>query len=106
MARTGDTGPYSLDNIRKATWEENTQEWARSLRFKQLMKSEAYSNSIKSAWTDPERNTKLKKRCQSIHTPAGEFSSQSEAARHLGVTQGTIWHRLKTRPSEYYRKQI
>lgn len=105
MARYGDTGPYHPNNVYKAKMHENTAEWSNSDRFKDMMASYEYRDKIKSAWRDPSRNVKLKKRCKPVITPYGKFESQSEAARQLGVTQGTIWHRLKTRPTEYFEEK-
>jgi hypothetical protein len=104
MARYGDTGPYHPDNVYKAKMYENTAEWSNSDRFKAMMASTEYRDKIKAAWIDPAKNANLKKRCKPLQTPYGRFESQSEAARQLGVTQGTIWHRLKTRPTEYFEE--
>ena len=50
-------------------------------------------------------NQATKASMKRVLTPAGEFESISEAARHYGLTPGAIWHRIKSHPTQFSYKK-
>lgn len=78
MCRTGDQGPYNLDNIYCATKRQNT---------------------IDGHKNNPNTHGRYRKR---ISTPKGTFQSKIEAAKSLCVHTTTISKWLRSKPAEYY----
>jgi hypothetical protein len=99
MARINDTGAYHPDNVYKAT---NSQNGIEASRTRPKADPANVSEGLRLAWKN--KNPSLMKRCMRIKTPYGTFESQSAAARALGVTQGTIWSRMKAQPDQYYKE--
>ena len=93
MARTGDIGPYHPDNVRKATFSENS--------------SEASRNLIRSVESNIKRSKSLKGCAvpwitKKIQTPLGIFESRKEAALAHKVHATSISKKVKESPSEYF----
>lgn len=52
--------------------------------------------------SDDAKKKMGEKNSKAIMTPAGEFQSQTAAAKYYGVKQPDIFYRIKTNPTEYY----
>jgi hypothetical protein len=94
MARIGDTGPYSTENVYCATHAQNAgdkhatedarqaaardakEKWARGFDFR-IAKGSRHVRSIP------------------IDTPAGRFANATEAAEHFGITRQGVRYRIK-----------
>jgi hypothetical protein len=91
MARKGDQGPYSPDNVYCATHAQNVGH----------IPSEVQSRSAKAAWINGTANTPLMKRGADnpnsipIETPAGRFANATEAAEYFGITRQGVRYRIK-----------
>ena len=82
MARIGDSGPYSLNNIYLATKSQNTKD-----SFKNgchVVKRIDYSGNYKK-----------------VKTPYGVFESRKHAAQFLKVKPESLNYRIKTYPYDY-----
>jgi hypothetical protein len=92
MARTGDAGPYSPENVYCATFEQNS----RDVSF------ETRSITNKAGWARGRaRNSPLFNKGAGhpvsipIETPAGRFANATEAAEHFGITRQGVRYRIK-----------
>lgn len=74
MCRFNDTGPYNIDNVYCATISQNSKDALPSY---------------------PSNKKRIK-------TPLGIFSSRLQAAQAHAIDPGTINHRMKKHPREYY----
>ena len=88
MARFGDTGPYSLTNIKCILATDNVAEVNR--KYKALTEEQKLQRSINSPLNKP------------IVTPLGKFRSAKEAADKHGVAGSTIRKKIITHPQDYY----
>ena len=90
MARLGDEGPYSPENVYCTTHEQNGRD----------IPSELQSRSARSAWINRTANTPLMNKgaghpCSiAIETPAGRFANATEAAEHFGITRQGVRYRI------------
>jgi hypothetical protein len=92
MARIGDQGPYSPDNVYCATAEQNVKDTPYEVR----------SATNKAGWARGRaRNSPLFNKGAGhpvsipIETPAGRFANATEAAEHFGITRQGVRYRIK-----------
>lgn len=91
MARKGDAGPYSIDNIYLATSRQNLKDVPKALRQQgalRMVETTRASSNYAHLRSDvhPQR--------RAIRTPDREFPSIEQAAQHYGVAGHTIRYRL------------
>lgn len=90
MARKGDAGPYSPENVYCATQEQNHADVPYEVR----------STAMKGVWSRQVISTPILNkgaghpRSVAIETPAGRFANATEAAAHFGITRQGIRYRI------------
>lgn len=80
MARKGDTGPYSAENVYCATHAQNRAD----------IPPGVMSENVRKGWqTKPKAVAKGAQHCKSkpVRTPDGTFVNATEAAAHYGLTR-------------------
>jgi len=95
-ARFGDLGPYSPDNCKKITHEQNARETDFTKRGTSQFKTYIPSKS-------KTYKPKCEYRAKAIHTPEGNFPSIAEYLRQVNSNRDKIYKLFKTDPLNYYR---
>jgi hypothetical protein len=86
MARKGDVGPYSPDNVYCTTRGQNCKDIPKSHRAAGM----ARARSEGRLRGRPGRNPSWRRRGRPVITPAGRFSSVKQAAAHHGMAAHTV----------------
>jgi hypothetical protein len=91
MARKGDQGPYSPENVYCATHAQNVRD----------VGSERWSEINRISWYAGAKNSPIYQKGEKnpnslpIETPAGRFANATEAAEHFGITRQGVRYRIK-----------
>ena len=94
MARHGDEGPYAPWNVRCATWVDNCAE-IRSWRKSEGAAAMHARRKARGILPTLAVRGIAHPRSQPIRTPYGDFESGKLAAEHIGVSDTTIYERIK-----------
>ena len=94
-ARLGDVGPYSPENCKKITHEQNARETDFTKRLPPEFRTYIPSKS-------KTYKPKCEYRARPIHTPAGDFPSIAEYLRQVNSSRYLIFKLLKLDPENYY----
>jgi hypothetical protein len=87
MARRGDTGPYSPENVYCATHKQNHAD----------IRPGVMSENVRKGWQTkpkPRRNGAEHYKSMAIQTPAGVFVNAVKAAEHFGITRQGVRYRI------------
>lgn len=90
MARRGDAGPYSIDNIYLATSRQNLQDIPAAVRRDSVERARV----TRDGHGYEHLRSDVHPRRAAIKSPDGEFASIELAAKHYGVTGRGIRYRL------------
>lgn len=90
MARNGDIGPYSPENVHLATNMQNMREVPKEVRSAAILKSYESRDGFMKGKRGQEHPKSRK-----VVTPSGIFGSASLAAEHYGITRQTAAHRAR-----------
>ena len=90
MARFGDVGPYSPDNVRPLTPAENTRDRRPEVVAAGVVKWQSSAGAVSMLGRRGDRHP----RSHAVITPAGRFGSTELAAEFYGLTKAMIWHRI------------
>ena len=104
MCRFEDKGPYSPDNVYKATKSQNNKDqakWITTETRQKMSKSQkgilkTYAHKRKIALGNIGKNNKR------IQTPGGIFESRKAAAEFYNVAPDAISTMVRKQPKEYY----
>lgn len=93
MARRGDVGPYSPDNVICITLSENSSQ--KSDEGREALRATAAASNIEKPRAHLNTRGDGHPRSQAVITPAGRFGSAALAAEHHGIARQTAAYKAR-----------